>query len=35
LTEIAAEQTSAMSSEAAGATNIFIRVLLEKKYALP
>ena len=35
LTEIAAEQTSSMSSEAAGATNIFIRVLLEKKYALP
>ena len=35
LTEIAAEQTSAISSEAAGATNVFIRVLLEKKYALP
>ena len=35
LTEIAAEQTSSMSSEAAGATNMFIRVLLEKKYALP
>ena len=35
LTEIAAEQTSSMSSEAAGATNVFIRVLLEKKYALP
>lgn len=35
LTEIAAEQTSAASSESAGATNIFIRVLLEKKYALP
>ena len=35
LTEIAAEQTSATSTESAGATNIFIRVLLEKKYALP
>ena len=35
LTEIAAEQTSLSSSEGAGATNIFIRVLLEKKYALP
>ncbi|KAL6718280.1 snoRNA-binding rRNA-processing protein [Lecanora helva] len=35
LTEIAAEQTSALSSESAGATNIFIRVLLEKNYALP
>lgn len=35
LTEIAAEQTSVSSSEGAGATNIFIRVLLEKKYALP
>ena len=34
LTEIAAEQ-SAISTESAGATNIFIRVLLEKKYALP
>jgi essential nuclear protein 1 len=34
LTEIAAEQTS-VSTESAGATNIFIRVLLEKKYALP
>lgn len=34
LTEIAAEQTS-VSAESAGATNIFIRVLLEKKYALP
>lgn len=34
LTEIAAEQT-AVSAESAGATNIFIRVLLEKKYALP
>lgn len=35
LTEIAAEQTSISSSESAGATNIFIRVLLDKKYALP
>ncbi len=35
LTEIAAEQTSLISTEAAGATNIFIRTLLEKKYALP
>lgn len=34
LCEIAAEQMSA-SAEAGGATNIFIRVLLEKKYALP
>jgi essential nuclear protein 1 len=34
LCEIAAEQSS-VSSENAGATNIFIRVLLEKKYALP
>ena len=34
LTEIAAEQAS-VSTEGAGATNIFIRVLLEKKYALP
>ena len=34
LCEIAAEQSSA-SIENAGATNIFIRVLLEKKYALP
>ncbi|MCJ1263006.1 snoRNA-binding rRNA-processing protein [Lobaria immixta] len=34
LTEIAAEQTS-VSTEGAGATNVFIRVLLEKKYALP
>ena len=34
LTEIAAEQTS-VSTEGGGATNIFIRVLLEKKYALP
>lgn len=34
LTEIAAEQTS-LSTESAGATNVFIRILLEKKYALP
>ena len=34
LCEIAAEQ-SAINSESAGAANIFIRVLLEKKYALP
>ena len=34
LTEIAAVQTS-VSTENSGATNIFIRVLLEKKYALP
>ncbi|KAL8904976.1 MAG: hypothetical protein Q9207_002929 [Kuettlingeria erythrocarpa] len=34
LTEIAAEQTS-VSTENAGATNIFIRTMLEKKYALP
>ena len=34
LTEIAAEQAS-VSTEGGGATNIFIRVLLEKKYALP
>ena len=34
LTEIAAEQSSA-GTEGGGATNIFIRVLLEKKYALP
>ncbi|KAG8530093.1 uncharacterized protein KY384_005575 [Bacidia gigantensis] len=36
LTEIAAEQASGrLGMEAAGATNVFIRVLLEKKYALP
>ena len=35
LTEIAAEQTTSMPTENAGATNVFIRVLLEKKYALP
>ncbi|MCJ1381846.1 snoRNA-binding rRNA-processing protein [Xylographa soralifera] len=34
LTEIAAEQTSVLT-EGGGATNIFIRILLEKKYALP
>ena len=34
LTDIAAEQASA-ASESGGATNIFIRTLLEKKYALP
>lgn len=34
LCEIAAEQMS-VSTEAGGATNIFIRILLEKKYALP
>lgn len=34
LCDIAAEQAS-MSTEGGGATNIFIRVLLEKKYALP
>ena len=34
LTDIAAEQAS-VSTEGGGATNIFIRVLLEKKYALP
>lgn len=35
LCEICAEQTSNINSEAAGAANIFIRVLLAKKYALP
>ena len=35
LCEICAEQTSNINSEAAGAVNIFIRVLLGKKYALP
>ncbi|KAI9749251.1 MAG: snoRNA-binding rRNA-processing protein [Lichina confinis] len=34
LCDMAAEQAS-MSTEGGGATNIFIRVLLEKKYALP
>ncbi|KAK4911990.1 snoRNA-binding rRNA-processing protein [Elasticomyces elasticus] len=33
--EISAEQTSRVNSEAAGSANIFIRVLLGKKYALP
>ena len=35
LCEICAEQTGNINSEAAGAVNIFIRVLLGKKYALP
>lgn len=36
LCDIAAEQTaSSLSSEGTGATNIFIRIFLEKKYALP
>ncbi|EXJ92905.1 hypothetical protein A1O3_01460 [Capronia epimyces CBS 606.96] len=35
LCEISAEQTSNVNSEAAGAANMFIRVLLGKKYALP
>lgn len=35
LTELAAEQTLQQGTEAAGASNVFIRVLLEKKYALP
>lgn len=35
LCEISAEQTSRINSEAAGSANIFIRVLLGKKYALP
>ncbi|KAI4276515.1 MAG: hypothetical protein LQ337_002444 [Flavoplaca oasis] len=34
LTEIAAEQSS-FATENAGATNMFVRTLLEKKYALP
>lgn len=34
LCDIAAEQSS-VSTEGTGAVNIFIRVLLEKKYALP
>ncbi|KAL9607355.1 MAG: hypothetical protein Q9167_007728 [Letrouitia subvulpina] len=34
LTEIAAEQIS-VSTKSTGATNVFIRCLLEKKYALP
>lgn len=35
LCEISAEQTSSINSEAAGSANIFIRILLGKKYALP
>lgn len=35
LCEISAEQTSRINSEAAGSANVFIRVLLGKKYALP
>lgn len=36
LCDIASEQTaSSLSSEGTGATNIFIRIFLEKKYALP
>lgn len=35
LCEISAEQTSRINTEAAGSANIFIRVLLAKKYALP
>jgi essential nuclear protein 1 len=35
LCEIAAEQSTNVNTESAGACNIFIRVLLEKKYALP
>ncbi|KAK8090918.1 Bystin-domain-containing protein [Apiospora phragmitis] len=35
LCDIAAEQTSNQGTEAAGATNVFIKTLLEKKYALP
>lgn len=36
LCDLSAEQTSAsLSSEGTGATNMFIRVFLEKKYALP
>lgn len=35
LCEISAEQTSNINSEAAGAANMFIRVLVGKKYALP
>ncbi|WEW59474.1 snoRNA-binding rRNA-processing protein [Emydomyces testavorans] len=36
LCEIAAEQTStSLTSEGTGATNIFIRIFLQKKYALP
>jgi essential nuclear protein 1 len=35
LCEISAEQTMNVNSEAAGSANIFIRILLAKKYALP
>lgn len=35
LCQMAAEQTSSLGSEAAGATNIFIKTFLEKRYALP
>jgi essential nuclear protein 1 len=35
LCEICAEQTININSEAAGSANVFIRVLLGKKYALP
>lgn len=35
LCEIAADQSSNVNTESAGACNTFIRVLLEKKYALP
>lgn len=35
LCEISAEQSSSVNSESAGAANVFIRVILEKKYALP
>ena len=35
LCEIAAERSTHINNESAGACNIFIRVLLEKKYALP
>lgn len=35
LCEICAEQTISINSEAAGSANIFIRILLAKKYALP
>lgn len=33
--EIAADQSISVNAEAAGAANVFIRVLLDKKYALP
>ncbi|KAI0154931.1 Bystin-domain-containing protein [Xylariaceae sp. FL1272] len=35
LCDIAAREASAMGAEASGATNIFIKALLDKKYALP